>query len=143
MLDIFDDPLDPNFLDNANLFSIWFVIMAFVFLISLGSQTFLGTLIGENLTKTLRSEMYAKMLRMDIMWFYMPENAPGRLSSRLSTEPSQVNGFISSVLAITIQSVSSLLIGIALAFWASWRVSVVTFISAPFVLISSYFSKSL
>lgn len=56
------------------------------------------------------------MLRMPIPWFDITKNNAGNLTSRLSSDCKNVNGLVTTFVAISIQNVTSLAAGIVIAF---------------------------
>jgi ATP-binding cassette subfamily B (MDR/TAP) protein 1 len=139
MLTIMNNPEDPDFTSKADFIALCFLALAITYFISLGSQLAIGAYVGENLTKNLRIALYQKILNLDMTWFDLSWNTPGQITSKLSSDPSAVNGLISTLLSLSLTSVSSLIIGIIVAFLSSWQVSLVTFFLSPFVLVASYF----
>jgi len=141
MLDTLNDPENPNFRSRANFISLMFLFLGIAILVTLGIQTSLGHIIGENMTKLMRIDIYKKMLRMDIEYYDQPQNTPGTLMTRLAADPALVNALISNVLTIVVQSLGSLLTGIIIAFAASWQVTLVTLPTVPLTLIAGYFQQ--
>jgi ATP-binding cassette subfamily B (MDR/TAP) protein 1 len=115
-----NNPEDPDFISKADFIAFCFLVLAIAYLVSLGSQLAIGAYVGENLTKNLRIALYQKILNLDMTWFDLAQNTPGKITSKLSSDPSSVNGLISTLLSLSLTSVSSLVIGIAVAFWSSW-----------------------
>ena len=77
-----------------------------------------------------------KILKMPIAWFDKPKNASGSLSARLASDCHAVNGLITTFFSITIQSATTLLAGVIIAFVFEWRTSLVALGLLPFMIIS-------
>ncbi|UMM17390.1 hypothetical protein L5515_013964 [Caenorhabditis briggsae] len=75
--------------------------------------------VGERLTKRLRILLFTNILRQDGEYFDVPEHAPGRLITRLSTDAPNIRAAIDQRLADVIQGFSAVFCGIAIAFWFS------------------------
>lgn len=56
------------------------------------------------------------MLRMPIPWFDISKNNAGNLTSRLSSDCKNVNGLVTTFIAISIQNATTLVAGIVIAF---------------------------
>lgn len=69
-------------------------------------------------------------------WFDFPKNNPGVLSSRLATDAHLINSLTSSVMAIQIENISSLITGLIISFTASWRVSLIALGVFPLIVIA-------
>lgn len=76
------------------------------------------------------------MLRMPIPWFDIPKNNAGNLTSKLSADCKNVNGLVTTFVAISIQNLTSLLAGIIIAFIFEWRTSLVALGLIPFMIIA-------
>ena len=73
-------------------------------------------IVGDRITKRIRSEVFVKMLKMPGSWFDNPKNNAGTLSARLSTDCKTINGATSSYLGIIIQNISCLTTALIIAF---------------------------
>jgi ATP-binding cassette subfamily B (MDR/TAP) protein 1 len=76
------------------------------------------------------------MLRMPISWFDNPKNNAGNLTSRLSADCKNVNGLVTTFVAISIQNLTSLVAGIVISFIFEWRTSLVALGLIPFMIIA-------
>lgn len=91
-------------------------------------------IVGDRLTRRVRSEVFNKMIRMPGSWFDLPKNNAGTLTARLSTDCKSINGVTSSYLGIIIQNVSCLTAGLIIAFIYEWRITLVTIGMIPFMI---------
>ena len=73
---------------------------------------------------------------MPIPWFDIPKNNAGNLTSKLSADCKNVNGLVTTFVAISIQNLTSLLAGIIIAFIFEWRTSLVALGLIPFMIIA-------
>ncbi len=73
---------------------------------------------------------------MPIPWFDVPKNNAGNLTSKLSADCKNVNGLVTTFVAISIQNLTSLLAGIVIAFIFEWRTSLVALGLIPFMIIA-------
>jgi ATP-binding cassette subfamily B (MDR/TAP) protein 1 len=101
---------------DANMQAIVFLILAVASLVFGLIQTWLFTLVGDRLTKRIRSDCYRKILKMPVSWFDIPKNNAGSLTSRLAADCQLVNGLSSDLIGTAIQTISCLVTGIAIAF---------------------------
>lgn len=91
--------------------------------------------LGENLTYTVRSKLFAGIVFKQIGWFDNKDRAPGILSNILSEDITCLNGLTSETLATILEAVLGLLLGIALSFVYTWKMALVTLGVSPFVML--------
>ena len=131
----FSDDVDKARKD-ANLYALIFFLIAIgAFVLNLLQQA-IFSVIGESVTEKVRNETYFKILKMPITWFDEPKNASGALSSRLATDCESVNGLITTLIAIVIQSVTTLIAGVVIALIYEWRTSLVALGLLPLMIIA-------
>lgn len=98
------------------MYALIFLILGLLAFFLHTAQSTCFSLIGELITKKLRTDVYYKMLRMSIKWFDDENNNPGALSNRLSTDCEIVNGVITSTTSVIVQNISTLLSGLVISF---------------------------
>lgn len=82
---------------------------------------------------SLSSLPFAFCLRGLQAWFDNPQNSTGRLTSRLSEEASLIKATTGEKLALSSQSICSLIAGLVIAFTASWRVALLVLAVFPLI----------
>jgi len=82
-----------------------------------------GSYVGENYTEKLRTRFYKKMLDFDIEFFDHPDNNPSLIASTLDQDTVYVNQLLTTTLSTLLKMTSMVVVGITLAFSASWRIS--------------------
>lgn len=137
MLEVFTDYQNPEFRSRADNNALFFFICAIAALILNTLQLGLMGHVGESLTMKLRTSIFFKLLKMDIAWFDKPENSPGALATKLSTDCTLVNSLTSSTLGISLQSISSLITGMVIAFIASWQLTLVALGLTPLMMFAA------
>ncbi|XP_042730707.1 bile salt export pump isoform X2 [Lagopus leucura] len=91
---------------------------------------------GELLTRRLRKIGFQAMLGQDIGWFDDRRNSPGALTTRLATDASQVQGATGSQIGMIINSFTNIGVAIIIAFYFSWKLSLVIMCFLPFLALS-------
>ncbi|TPX37398.1 hypothetical protein SeLEV6574_g07885 [Synchytrium endobioticum] len=86
-------------------------------------QTFCWTIQAEKSTKILRERYFASLLRQELAWF--DTNPTGELASRISADVNIIYDGTAEKVGFTIQFTTSCIAGLALAFYTSWRLSVI------------------
>ena len=130
------DPTAPDYSEQVRLLALMFLLLgvASLVLYTLMLSTF--SIVGENLTQRLRSDLYDKMLRMHIGWHDDPNNNPATLATTLSTDTLAVNSLTSTAVGATFQMSSSFITGMVVAFIGSWQVTLVGLALSPIMIIS-------
>jgi ATP-binding cassette subfamily B (MDR/TAP) protein 1 len=79
---------------------------------------------------------------MPVSWFDRPENSSGALSARLASDCKTVNGIVTTFMAITIQSITTLIAGVTIALIYEWRTSLVALALLPLMILSGMIEMS-
>jgi ATP-binding cassette, subfamily B (MDR/TAP), member 1 len=82
------------------------------------------------------------MLKMPIAWFDKPKNSSGALSARLASDCKSINGLITTFLAISIQSATTLIAGVIIALIYEWRTALVALALLPIMVIAGIVQMS-
>ncbi|CAI2366845.1 unnamed protein product [Moneuplotes crassus] len=105
--------------------------------IVISTEKFLFGSLAETMSRNIREEAYTAILRKHVGWFDSQENTPGQLNTILSTEVNTLNGASTESVAVMFQSFTGLLVGVALAFFFEWRISLVAIGVAPIMMLSA------
>ena len=136
-------PDSPDYDKKTGWLAILFLIIAISAGVANGFQAIFFSTLAENLTLKLRTAVYKKMLQMDMKWFDDPLNTPGNLSAKLAQDAANVKEMTSSVVGVIIQAISSLVIGVAIAFIYSWEVTATCIVLMPLLTISGMVDQEL
>ncbi|XP_015677389.1 bile salt export pump [Protobothrops mucrosquamatus] len=91
---------------------------------------------GELLTRRLRKIGFQAMLGQEIGWFDDHKNSPGALTTRLATDASQVQGATGTQIGMIVNSFTNIGVSIIIAFYFSWKLSLVITCFLPFLALS-------
>ncbi|XP_014454952.2 bile salt export pump [Alligator mississippiensis] len=115
------------------------LLFVFVGVMSLFTQFLQGYAFaksGELLTRRLRKIGFQAMLGQEIGWFDDHRNSPGALTTRLATDASQVQGATGSQIGMIVNSFANIGVAIVIAFYFSWKLSLVILCFLPFLALS-------
>uniref|UniRef100_A0A8C0X555 Bile salt export pump n=1 Tax=Castor canadensis TaxID=51338 RepID=A0A8C0X555_CASCN len=113
-----------------------FVVMGCVSIVTQFLQGYTFAKSGELLTKRLRKFGFKAMLGQDIGWFDDLRNNPGTLTTRLATDASQVQGAAGSQIGMMVNSFSNIAVALIVAFFFSWKLTLVIMCFFPFLALS-------
>ncbi len=119
---------------DADFWSLMYLMLAFVQILSFGAQGIAFAYCSERLVHRVRDKAFRTMLRQDIAFFDKEENSAGALTSFLSTETTHLAG-MSGVTLGTILVVCTTLIGaIALSCAMNYKLALVCTATIPILL---------
>lgn len=96
-------------------------------------RVYLLTEVGERSLADMRKDVYSKLLSMPMSFF--AEKRVGELSSRLSSDLSQIQDAISFTLAEFLRGIFTLIIGLLFIFWISARLSLLMLAVVPVIAV--------
>eukprot|EP01016_Furgasonia_blochmanni_P016046 TRINITY_DN1908_c0_g2_i1.p1 TRINITY_DN1908_c0_g2~~TRINITY_DN1908_c0_g2_i1.p1 ORF type:complete len:568 (+),score=146.81 TRINITY_DN1908_c0_g2_i1:65-1768(+) len=135
MLTTFQKP-DTDFRKGANIVVGLFLTTAVVQFISSYTQTFLFTVIGDNLAHRIRLKILERIFTLHIGFFDDPKNSAGSLINALSQDPNLVKKITGEVIGAQFQGIFCIICGLSIAFYSSWQIALVTLAVSPLMVIS-------
>ncbi|WJZ96669.1 hypothetical protein VitviT2T_015330 [Vitis vinifera] len=121
---IFYEP--PNQLQKDSKFwALFFVGLGVLALIVGPLQNFLFGVAGGKLIERIRSLSFEKVVHQEITWFDHPGNSSGAVGARLSTDASTVRGLVGDALALLVQNLTTIIVGLIISFTANWILALI------------------
>ncbi|XP_062979735.1 ATP-dependent translocase ABCB1-like isoform X1 [Elgaria multicarinata webbii] len=118
---------------NTMMYSLLFLLLGVISLITYIIEGFMFAKSGEALTMRLRSLSFKALLQQEIGWFDDHRNGIGVLLTRLATDASQVKGATGSRLGLLTMTIVTLVTSIVIAFVYSWQLTLLILASIPFI----------
>jgi len=87
---------------------------------------FATAMAGAGITKRIREQSYAAILRMEMAFFDKPENSPGRLSTVLSKSAQHISQICGGNLVTILQLTATVGVSLVWGFVENWRVAFVS-----------------
>jgi ATP-binding cassette, subfamily B (MDR/TAP), member 1 len=122
---------DPTKEGKIAFWCVMYVVVGFAALVGNVLQMGMLGISGEKLTRKMRGMTFRALLRQEMGFFDKDENAVGALTTKLATEASLVKGITGDTLGATALTLSTILVGIAVAFWGCWRLALVVLACLP------------
>ncbi|OLY77817.1 Multidrug resistance protein 1 [Smittium mucronatum] len=121
---------------NSNLYSILVFFIAVLTFFSVLIKTYFFGISFQNLCKKLKLSIFKSVLNQKCQFFDRQENGTGTLSLKITSEPGNISSFGSDTLPMIITSISSIITGMAIGFYKSWRLTLIAIALLPFMLFS-------
>ncbi|KAI5056796.1 hypothetical protein GOP47_0028614 [Adiantum capillus-veneris] len=116
---------------DANFWALMFFVIACVAFAVQPVQTICFNISGNRLIQRMRQLTFEKVLRQEISWFDESENASGAIAARLSGDATHVRAIVSDTLSLAVQNAACIVAALAIAFSASWQLSLVVLAIVP------------
>ena len=120
---------------NGDRDGLWFFVISIGAATSILVQTYTMTKSSEYLTFNLRHLSFKKILINDVEYFDKKENSTGILTSGLAENSQKVQALAGVTMGTIIQSIATLIVGIAIGIGYNWRLGLV----GTGVYVCSYF----
>ena len=120
-------------------FSILFLVVGVVTGVGTFLQMYMFGLAGVRMTARIRKMAFTAMLRQEMGWYDEDTNSVGALCARLSTDAGAVQGATGTRVGAILQALSTLVLGIGLSMYYTWKMTLVSVVSIPLVLGAVFF----
>ncbi|XP_061380949.1 multidrug resistance protein homolog 49-like isoform X2 [Danaus plexippus] len=121
---------------GTNYIAIFFLMVGIYTGIGIFFQIFIFNLTGVRLTARLRVAAFRAMLRQEIGWFDDAVNGVGALCARLAADAAAVQGATGTRIGALMQASATILIGILVSMYYTWKMTLVSLVSVPMVIIA-------
>ena len=115
-----------------------FVGLAVGYFILSSLHIFTTYILGSEITKTIRSELYTKLLKMPMCWFERNENNPGVLTEKLSQGCETISQLSSVLVFVVTVMFTGVTCCYAIGFAFSWQISLLGLGFLPFIILFVY-----
>lgn len=92
---------------------------------------------GEKISNKLRSALFEAYLRRNIAFFDDEKNSVGSLTTRLAEDTAMINKAFGMTIAKQLQASFTLIIGLIIAFYSSWKITLVVLACFPLSIVAS------
>jgi ABC-type multidrug transport system fused ATPase/permease subunit len=125
MFALFSQPNDPDMQQKADLYSLFFLVIAIVGFVTIGGSNTLFEWIGERMARRLRSASFKAILSQEMAFFDEEGHGTGALISRLAVDASQTHSLVSEVFRTVTSISATMIIGLVIAFVHGWQLTLV------------------
>jgi ABC-type multidrug transport system fused ATPase/permease subunit len=131
----------PGPMEGANLYAFLFAIIGFANFFGFGIQWSLSEIVGARLTRVLRNEMFASLLRQEVGFYDAPGHTVGALTGRLAKDTSDATLLVSKAWGEVIQFFTAVGVGLALAFSTAANITGIIIALVPFSVFAQYYRR--
>ncbi|KAL4923483.1 ABC transporter ATP-binding protein [Aspergillus undulatus] len=124
---------------SANFYALMFFIIAIGNLVAYNIVGGLCISVSQTVVRSYRSELFKRIINMDVEFFDLPENTSGALSSNLLTVPTNLQELISINIFVLLIMVISLIASSCLALGYGWKLALVMIFAGIPVLVGAAF----
>lgn len=135
---LWNTPVSPifNFILAVTIFQLVFLFIEttvrFIF-------TFITARMGQNVVKDLRVTVYEKIVGLNLKQF---DTTPiGTLTTRTINDIESINDIFSDGLIPIIADLLTIIFTLATMFWMNWKVTLISLIPFPFLILATYYFK--
>lgn len=132
VIDTFFEP-PTKLKKESKFYSEMFIVIGLVSLFALPTKSYLFAVAGSQLIRRIRVLTFEKVLQMEIGWFDDSMNMSGAIGTRLSVEAATLKRLVGDALAQIVQNAATLVAGLAIAFSASWQLSLIILALIPLI----------
>jgi ATP-binding cassette subfamily B protein len=100
-------------------------------------RIYLFTLVSERSMLNIRSDVFSRIVTLPIT--YLEQKRVGELTSRITSDISQLQGLLSFTIAELFRQVSTLIVGMGILFYTSWKLTLFMLATFPLLVIASVF----
>lgn len=131
----------PGPLKGTNLYALLFFIIGVCAFIGFSMQTTAFEIAGESYTKRLRSQIFAAYMRQEIGFYDLEENNTGALTTKLAVDAHNVNEMVTKVWGDVTQLLTTMTVGMIIAFVHSWALTLIVLCMAPFIMAATSYES--
>ncbi|WAC11350.1 ABC transporter transmembrane domain-containing protein [Dyadobacter pollutisoli] len=100
-------------------------------------RIYLFTKVSELAMNNIRSDVFSKIITLPIS--FLEQRRVGELTSRITSDVSQLQGLLSFTLAEIFRQVATLIVGISILFYTSWKLTLFMLATFPVLVVASVF----
>ena len=101
--------------------------------------SFVAALVGQNVVKDLRVTVYKKVMSLNLSQF---DKTPiGTLTTRTINDIESINDIFADGLIPIVADLLSIILTLATMFWIDWKLTLISIIPFPILIVSTYYFK--
>ncbi|KAK8968612.1 ABC transporter B family member 11 [Platanthera guangdongensis] len=123
---------------DSQIYAIMFVVLGLLSFLAMPARSYFFAVAGSKLIQRIRKMTFEKVVHMEMAWFDDSDNSSGAIESRLSLDAAAFRSLVGDNLALLVQNIATLSIGLAIAFAANWQLSFIILGLIPLIGLNSW-----
>lgn len=123
---------------DSKFWALMFVVLGAVSFVAYPLRTYFFGVAGSRLIRRVRKTCFEKVVNMEVGWFDEPENSSGVIGARLSADAATIRALVGDALAQIVQDLASAIVGLVIAFVASWQLSFIVLAMVPLIALNGF-----
>uniref|UniRef100_A0ACD5ZNS6 Uncharacterized protein n=1 Tax=Avena sativa TaxID=4498 RepID=A0ACD5ZNS6_AVESA len=124
--------------NDSSFWALMCVVLGILSIIAIPAELFLFAIAGGKLTERIRAMSFRSIMHQEVAWFDDPKNSSGALGAKLSVDALNVRRLVGDNLALTFQTIATLITGFIIAMIVDWKLSLVILCVIPLAGIQGY-----
>jgi ATP-binding cassette subfamily B protein len=100
-------------------------------------RIYLFTIVSEKSMLNIRSDVFSRMITLPVS--YLEQKRVGELTSRITSDVSQLQGLFSFTIAELFRQIATLIVGMVILFYTSWKLTLFMLATFPLLVVASVF----
>lgn len=121
-------------INEVTLFLFFILILQSVFSFF---RIYLFTIVSEKSMLKIRSDVFSRIITLPVS--YLEQKRVGELTSRITSDVGQLQGLLSFTIAEVFRQVATLIVGLGILFYTSWKLTLFMLATFPVLVIASVF----
>ncbi|PIA37890.1 hypothetical protein AQUCO_02900023v1, partial [Aquilegia coerulea] len=130
--------INGSILPDSRFWMWMYVSLGFIGLIAHTGQSYFFAIAGSQLIRRVRSMSFRKVVHMEIGWFDYAQNSSSTIGAKLSIDAATIRGLVGDALALIVQNSASLIIGLAIALEANWKLALIVVTLLPLLGLNTW-----
>ncbi|KAG6497791.1 hypothetical protein ZIOFF_045697 [Zingiber officinale] len=126
---------------GSRFWALMYCLIGLIAFLVVPVQYYLFGVAGAKLIQRIRSLSFEKMVHQEIGWFDEPSNSSGQLGARLATDATTVRRLVGDTLAVMVQTIATIIVGIVIAMAANWKLALIILVLAPLLGLQEFFQQ--
>ncbi|KAJ3207855.1 Multidrug resistance protein 1 [Clydaea vesicula] len=139
ILTVFGNVGNPDELrSGANFWAGMFLILAAGTFLGNFLQISIFTATGEKMTRRIRKQCFESLLKQEVGFFDDENNSVGILVTKLADDAGQIKGLTGQLIGSVFQTMSTMVVGLTIAFYHGWQLTLVIFCAMPVIAAAGF-----
>lgn len=134
---------DPRNKSDVSFWALMYVAVGGGAMVGNALQLGMLGISGARLTRKMRGAAFRALLKQEMAFFDQKDNSTGALTTRLATEATLVKGITGDTLGSLAVTLSTIGVGMGVAFAGCWRLALVVLCTLPIMAVSGYFQMKM